>query len=81
MRTETDKTPAILAGCRADAKAQLAVLQTMLGSCDGKDIQALAVTALAAESTAATVRKLYQVNMEMRRLHQCNQQRLGHGLA
>jgi len=79
--TETDNTLAILAGYRADAKAQLAVLWTMLGNCDVKDVQALAVTALAAENTAATVRKLYQVNLEMRELYQRNMKRLAHGLA
>lgn len=64
-RTKTDRVPRILAGCQADAKEQLAVLQTMLGNCDGKDIQGLAVIALAAENAAKAVRKLYQLNLQL----------------
>jgi len=79
--TKTDNRIAIFDGYRSDAKAQLDVLQNMIGNCDGKDIQALAVTALAAENTAATVRKLYQLNLEMRQQYQRNLQRLNNGLA
>lgn len=47
--------PAILESCRQDAEAQLASLQELFaeGAC-----QDLPVMALAAESTAATIRKL-----------------------
>lgn len=74
-KAKTDRVPTILAGCREQAKEQLAVLQTMIGACDGKDIQALAVMALAAENTAKTMRKLYQLNLQV------NLKRKAYGLA
>lgn len=64
-KAETDRVPRILAGCQADAKEQVAVLQTMIGNCDGKDLQGLAVIALAAENAAKAVRKLYQFNLQL----------------
>ncbi len=63
-RTETDRTTTIMAGYLADAKEQLASLQAMIDKCDGKDIQAIAVTALAAENTAKAVRKVYEIRLE-----------------
>jgi hypothetical protein len=61
MKNGKDKdsiTDSIIANYRNDAKAQLAALQALVESCDGRDDHALLITALAAENTTKTVRKL-----------------------
>lgn len=68
-KAETDRVDAILAGYRAAAKEQLAVVKAMIDNWDGTDIAAKAVTAMAAENTAKTVRKLYQLNLERRQAY------------
>ena len=72
---DKDNTTGIIDGYRNDAKAQLAALQALVESCDGKDDQALLVTALAAENTTKAVRKLCY------RLAQQHPRERRHGLA
>lgn len=55
---DTDRIATILDSCRDDAQAQLATLQEMIAVGDSRDIQALAVMALAAENTARTMQKM-----------------------
>lgn len=60
---DKDRIVTILDSCRIDAAAQLEALQTLIATGNSCDIKAMAIMALAAENSAKTVQKLYQLSL------------------
>lgn len=60
----TERITAILDSCRDDAQAQLAALQELIKNGDTRDMQAMAVMALAAENTVKTVEKYCRLSLQ-----------------
>lgn len=57
----TDRITTILDSCADDAKAQLTALRALIDGSDSRDVKAMAVMALAAENTAATLHRYYHL--------------------